>query len=119
MYFKSYGPHYFPAAVINNITYRGNLEPLNFFEAVCEGFKDKPAECGYKGTKGSDGINTFTLLWIVVGLVVINVVIIICYKRYAKKEMDEKIEMHINSAVSQYFALQDKSNSKTIKPLIH
>jgi hypothetical protein len=119
-YWSSYGPHYFPAAVINNITYRGTLQPTNVFEAICEGFKDKPKECGGKGitTTIIEGINTSTLLMIIVALVVINVGIIVCYKRYAKREMDEKIEMHINSAVSQYFALQDK-NSKEKRPMIH
>ena len=119
-YWKKYGPHFFPAAVINNVTYRGSLEPNNFFDAICEGFKDKPEECGFAKGKTTiiEGINTSTLIMIIVALVVINVAIIICYKRYAKKEMDEKIEMHINSAVSQYFALQDKNNNRTMKPLV-
>ena len=53
-------------------------------------------------------------------LVIVNVGIIVCYKRYAKKEMDDKIEVHINSAVSQYFALQDKSSTdRTTRPLVH
>lgn len=66
-----------------------------------------------------EGINTTTLLLIIIGLVIVNVVIIICYKRYAKKEMDKNIEIHINSAVSQYFALQDKGNSRTSKPSVY
>lgn len=119
-YMRKYGPQYFPAAVINNITYRGVLEPENFFDAVCAGFKDKPSQCSTERTFTTiiEGINTSTLLLIIFALVIINVGIIVCYKRYAKKEMDEKIEMHINSAVSQYFALQDKGN-KSSRPLIH
>lgn len=39
-----YGPNFFPAAVINNVTYKGALDPNNFFESICEGFKDKPEE---------------------------------------------------------------------------
>lgn len=121
-YEKNYGPHFFPAAVINNVTYRGILEPENFFSAICEGFKDKPKECksSTSSTTIIEGINTFTLLMIIFALVIINIGIIICYKRYAKKEMDDKIDMHINSAVSQYFALQDKSSTtKTTRPLVH
>jgi hypothetical protein len=34
------GPHFVPAVVINNITYRGTLDPENVFQAICEGFKD-------------------------------------------------------------------------------
>lgn len=33
-YWKKYGPHFFPAAVINNVTYRGSLDPVNFFDAI-------------------------------------------------------------------------------------
>jgi len=39
------GPHFFPAIVINNITYRGFLTPDNIFQAICEGFKKHPEEC--------------------------------------------------------------------------
>jgi len=39
------GPHFFPAMIINNITYRGFLTPDNVFQAICEGFKKHPEEC--------------------------------------------------------------------------
>lgn len=39
------GPHFVPAVVINNITYRGTLDPENVFQAICEGFKDPQDEC--------------------------------------------------------------------------
>lgn len=39
------GPHFVPAVIINNITYRGNLDPENVFEAICQGFKDPQPEC--------------------------------------------------------------------------
>jgi hypothetical protein len=29
------GPHFVPAVVINNITYRGTLDPENVFNAIC------------------------------------------------------------------------------------
>jgi len=34
------GPHFVPAVVINNITYRGTLDPENVFNAICQGYKD-------------------------------------------------------------------------------
>ena len=117
-YKEKYGPSFFPAVVVNNVTYRGTLEPTGVYTAICEGFQNKPTECGALSPMPAEGITTSTLLMIIFGLVVLNVGIIICYKKYAKKEMDDKIEMHINSAVSQYFALQDKNN-KTVKPLIN
>lgn len=33
-YLKKYGPSFMPAAVINNVTYRGALDPNNFFDAI-------------------------------------------------------------------------------------
>jgi hypothetical protein len=120
-YMKKYGPNFFPAAVINNVTYRGSLTPSNFFEAVCQGFKNKPGQCSTKSTHLTiiEGINTSTLVVIILVLVLVNVGIIVLYKKYAKKEMDQKIEMHINSAVSQYFAIQDKSSdSRVVTPYV-
>lgn len=51
-YWKSYGPHFFPAIIINNVTYRGFLNPEHVFEAICEGFETAPSECktGSKNT---------------------------------------------------------------------
>lgn len=43
---KEKGPHFFPAIIINNATYRGFLQPEHVFDALCKGFKEPPAECG-------------------------------------------------------------------------
>lgn len=48
---KDNGPHFFPAIIINNVTYRGSLNPDNVFQAICKGFKDAPNECKQEGTK--------------------------------------------------------------------
>lgn len=45
------GPHFFPAVIINNVTYRGSLNPDTVFQAICYGFKDAPAECKAEGTR--------------------------------------------------------------------
>lgn len=37
-YAKNYGSAHWPAIVINNITYRGDLEPEGIFMALCSGF---------------------------------------------------------------------------------
>ena len=38
-YWKSYGSGIYPSIVINNITYRGQIDPLSVFNAICAGFK--------------------------------------------------------------------------------
>lgn len=118
-YYQKFGPSFFPGMVINNRTYMGVLDPENVFLAICAGFKDSPSECkNHKfGIEESSGISTSRLLLIIVGLVILNIILILCYRRYAKKEVNDQMQMHINSAVSQYFALQDKDPRQS-KPLV-
>lgn len=39
VYWKKYGPQFFPAVVINNRTYRGFLNPEPVYNTICQGFK--------------------------------------------------------------------------------
>lgn len=119
-YYKSYGPSFFPGLVINNRTYMGSLDPENVFNAVCAGFKDSPKECRnhvFGEVIENVGIGTGKLISIIIGLVLINICLILAYRKFAKKEVNEQMQMHINSAVSQYFALQDKDPRQS-KPLV-
>ena len=109
-YYQKYGPSFFPGLVINNRTYMGVLDPENVFQAICAGFKDQRKECKVHtfGEPEPNGISITKLLMIIVGLVLLNIGLIFCYRKYSKKEVNEQMQMHINSAVAQYFALQDK-----------
>lgn len=44
-YGKKWGPTTFPGIVINNSTFRGQLETEHVFNAICAGFQDLPKEC--------------------------------------------------------------------------
>jgi hypothetical protein len=44
-YWKTYGAGIYPSLVINNRTYRGQLESLAVFNAICAGFANPPAFC--------------------------------------------------------------------------
>lgn len=50
------------------------------------------------------------IVGIVVILIILNVIIIYCYRRHAKREMQGEMQMQIESAVSQYFALSQKDS---------
>ena len=118
-YYIDYGPSFFPAIVVNNRTYMGTLDPENVFGAICSGFKDVPKVCRNRKFglhQETGGVSTSKLILIIAGLVVLNIALILCYRKYAKKEADDKMQMHINSAVSQYFALHDKD--RTSKPFV-
>ena len=113
---RTYGAYYFPQIVINGRTYRGMIEPENVFDAICSAFNEAPGVCEKTRKtnvvnvtqKKSFSVGPIVLLAIV--LVILNVLIIVCYRRYSKREIHERMNLQISTAVSQYFALQDRSN---------
>ena len=42
---NEYGSHLYPSVVINDFTFRGQLNPFNVFEAVCASFEQEPKAC--------------------------------------------------------------------------
>jgi uncharacterized protein YneF (UPF0154 family) len=54
------------------------------------------------------GVTANTIIFIVFGLIVLNIILIYCYRRHSQREMKENMRIHVNSAVSQYFALSQR-----------
>ena len=118
-YWRTYGSGLYPSIVINNRTYRGQLESLAVFNALCAGFADIPAMCSATLDSNTPDflqqnppIKVGIIVGVVVVLVVLNVVIVYCYRRYSKREMQSEMKMQIETAVSQYFALSQKTGDK-------
>lgn len=60
-----------------------------------------------------DGIRGSVIVMIVLVLILLNFIIVYCYRRHSKREMQQNMQVHIESAVSQYFALsQGKDSNK-------
>jgi len=120
-YWKQFGTNIYPSIVINQKTYRGQIEPMSVFNAICAGFTEAPDQCLKTLHKDKtvlktnvvdgDGIGTGMIVMIVLGLIAINVVIVYCCRRRAKRDMNNEMQMQIESAVSQYFALTNKDSS--------
>lgn len=100
-YEEKYGTSLFPAVVINNQTFRGQLEREAVFNAICSGFKDYPHYC--KRYLKHD-LNTPELIFmeeqghskgtvaLICSLIMLVVLIILClYRRYAKRQMKEQM----------------------------
>lgn len=106
---------YNPAVVINQRIYRGILKADHIFSTICAGFNETPPECekvlGITQTKGTVGLST--ILWIVGMLIIINILLICCYRRYSRREMKDEMQLQISSMMSQYFAISDKNQSAT------
>lgn len=105
--------------VINNRTFRGDLNPDSVYGAICAGFAKLPKGCGGAEddpptiivSTQNEGISGNALIAVVVLLVLVNLVLIILYRRCTNREMKEDMQLQVNSAVSQYFALSTKNNT--------
>jgi len=94
---------------------------------ICAGLSSKPDVClnfykeehiAYKKpsflTANRDHMASVNLLIIiVVCLIVVNVILIYCYRRCQKREMEENLGMQVSNAVSHYIAVNEGSNTDT------
>ena len=109
----NYGHNLIPSVTINKKTFRGRLTPDNVFEGICASFVSEPHECrvwqeelGIEVPRGqATGINERVLFYLILGLVLINVIIILAYRKYLQRELDADMKVGVQSAVSQYVAL--------------
>ena len=102
---KLHGSGFYPGVVINDVIYKGDLSPDAVYGALCAGFKNKPAECRTEEEGVFTGISPNTLFWVISLLLIVNLVLLLIYRRYANREQSEDMQLQVSSAVSQYFAL--------------
>lgn len=95
-YYNKYGPATFPGLVINNQTFRGQLEVEAVLNAICAGFYTTPKMCSkYLST---NDINNKELLFMTEGrhgylkvaflcsvIMFVVFLILCCYRRFAKR----------------------------------
>ena len=102
-YWKDYGTNIYPSLVINQKTYRGQIEPMTVFNAICAGYTETPDQClktlhktkTVKSTKYEDGdsIPVGAIVGIVLLIVFVNVLIVYMCRRKAKREMNSEMQM--------------------------
>jgi hypothetical protein len=116
---KAIGVVMHPAVTINNITFRGEIDGVNVFKAICAGFLEQPTICKgqnlflFLGREGTGGLvhrkfnaaRVFHIVVAVVMVVVINLLALFMYRKYQKRRVNEELQIQVNSAVSQYFRL--------------
>lgn len=83
------------------------------FDAVCESFLNPPTICDPFASESQifEEPATFTelLLWILALLLIFFVVFYFCYRRKIKRDLTKEMSIQINTAVSHYFKMNDKS----------
>ncbi len=106
---KAYGSAFWPALVINNRTYRGDLISDNVATAICSSFTSPPYYCETVFSNepivgeplvARNGVTKNVLISVVVFLVLVNILLLFLYRRCANREVKDQMQMQVNSAVS-------------------
>lgn len=93
--------------MINKKTYRGQIEPLSVFNALCSAFSDPPKKClKTLGKEQQANLNTLLteeaaedlvtvteILGLVFVLILVNAVVVYCCRRKARREMQNTMNM--------------------------
>lgn len=119
-YYDRYGSKLYPAIVINNQTFRGQLEVEAVMNAICAGFADPPKMCRrvLEDNNSEDAVLIFDFdedyvpMHHVFGVIMFTMLVVTCvlclYRRHAKRQMKSQIDNQIEDAVNQYLALSNK-----------
>ena len=117
-YWGKYGSNLFPSVVINNQTFRGQLETQAVMNAICAGFEDPPRMCkrllhaaniehnvGLGVIYYHDGYRIHHVLSIMVLCIFVLLIVLCLYRRHARREMKRDMKIQIETAVSKYVSL--------------
>lgn len=96
---------FFPSVVVNSMVYRGNLEPFEVYELICESLEDTPEGC--QGFEGSSSTLSTWIIFIVALVVVFGVFLVVCFRRIARRQVSEKINSQVNELVNQYITMYE------------
>jgi cbb3-type cytochrome oxidase subunit 3 len=111
-YYSKYGSKLYPAIVINNQTFRGQLEVEAVMNAICAGFADPPRMCKrvLDDNNTEDGVLIFDFdedmvpMHHVAGVILFTMLTVTCvlclYRRHAKRQMKTQINAQIEDAVN-------------------
>jgi len=95
------------------------------YNAICAGFsadatpdqclktlhRENPATAEELADVEEFDLDTKYIVALVIVLILLNVIIVYCCRRKAKRDMQNEMNMQIESAVSQYFALTTKDDA--------
>ena len=100
-YWAKYGSNLFPSIVINNSTYRGQIETQGVMNAICAGFQDPPRMCKRILRKNlendllsgvmifDDGYKSRHIAGIFLIFTAGLLITLCCYRRHAKRQMKQ------------------------------
>lgn len=112
-----------PSILINDFTYRGDIDFVDLKQAICSAYKVRPDHCNIVAAlEDAENINIYanasifvklTMVFSKVHLVLIGILILMCnigliwcLRKRGEKHRNAKMNSQVNEAVSNYFALQ-------------
>ena len=108
------GPSFFPSVQINNVTFRGDLHPIDVSAALCAAFTSPPANC-ISSTDHSEASDLSFLHVVLTVLLVMGLLlgVLMTYRLWMRREMQGEMKRQVTAAVSQYVALnEDKKGGR-------
>jgi len=112
------GVRVWPAAVINGMIYKGNLQPVDYvFHTICEGYNQKPDICVNGQSSAASSGNVGIIIFIVILVILLMIVGFFFYRRMVRREFQKEMTLHIDQMVSQYFALGDNKIAHNQNPM--
>lgn len=107
---------YYPSIIINNVTYRGDLEADAVLKAICASYQNMPTVCSqlfpFPSHQKKSKVSIVTIFLITSLTFLLLITVLFLYKRWIKKELNSEMRYQVNAAVSQYIALTEISVSK-------
>eukprot|EP01017_Pseudomicrothorax_dubius_P043850 TRINITY_DN7365_c0_g1_i2.p1 TRINITY_DN7365_c0_g1~~TRINITY_DN7365_c0_g1_i2.p1 ORF type:complete len:448 (-),score=100.49 TRINITY_DN7365_c0_g1_i2:99-1442(-) len=103
------GVPFYPSIQINNVLYRGNLEPVeHVFDALCASFTHTPEICVnyYNPPVGPKVDYWIIILVVTVILAIFLYCMIFVYKKIVRREMMRQMDSQVSTMVSQYYAMK-------------
>lgn len=111
---NNHGAHYIPSVIINQVAYRGVLDPENVYSAICNGYKDPQEECkAYIDDtfKNADKVTFNWFILVIVFLIILNVALLLICKRINQRSMKQEV----TDAVNDYMKLRQTNQEMSDK----
>ena len=117
---RTMGIQFWPTVTMNNVSYKGNIEGRNVFEAVCSMFpmEKVPENCkealGITITEHSEGLNVSLILILVIScLVLFFLFLVLIYRKWVRSQLTNEMSTQVNQMVTQYIAFYENREKKT------
>lgn len=85
---------YYPTIVVNNVTYRGNLQPFEVEELICNSLN---GEC--MGGSNNETTGGHIVLWSILsvtGFLILLLFVLFCYRRIVRRQITNNMNKQVN-----------------------